>query len=162
MAVDPINEREPAYARRHLRFGWIAVAVFAVLGLLLEVLHGLKVPLYLGVSSEPRRLLWTLAHAHGTLLGLLNLALAGTLHLMPARSPHAQAIASASLIAATVLLPAGFFLGGAFLRGADPGPGVLLVPVGALLLIVAVALTARQALAASESGPPASRADLGG
>lgn len=144
---EPATEASRTYARRHLCFGWTAVGVFAVLGLTLEVLHGLKVPFYLGVSSEPRRLLWTLAHAHGTLLGLTNLALAGTLHLMPARSASAQAIASACLIAASVLLPAGFFLGGAFPIGSDPGSGVLLVPLGALLFIAAVALTARQALA---------------
>jgi hypothetical protein len=141
--------RTPSYVHRHLSFGWIALGLFVLLGLALEVLHGLKAPMYLGVSSEPRRLMWTLAHAHGTLLALVNVALAATLHLMPPRSARAQAIASACLIGATILLPFGFFLGGAFTEASDPGVGVLLVPIGALLLIVAIALTARQALHAA-------------
>ena len=60
-------------ARRHLRFGWAAVLVFAVLGLTLETLHGFKIRLYLDLSNETRRLMWTLAHAHGTLLGIVNI-----------------------------------------------------------------------------------------
>jgi len=44
------------------------------------------------------------------------------------------------LTGATVLLPGGFFLGGAMIYAGDPGVGILLVPVGALLLLVAVGL----------------------
>jgi len=44
---------------------------------------------------------------------------------------------------ALVAMPAGFFLGGAVLYGGEPGPGILLVPLGALALFAAVFLTAR-------------------
>src|SRR5262249_52504775 len=134
---------------RHLWVGWAAVALFGSVGVVLEILHAVKLPFYLGASSETRRLLLRLGHAHGTLLGLVNIALAATLHRMPARSPGAQAVASYALLAATVLLPAGFFLGGAFAADADPGAGVLLVPVGALLLVMALVLLARQAVTAA-------------
>ena len=50
--------------------------IFGALGLLLESLHGFKVRAYLDVTNETRRLMWTLAHAHGTVLGLGLLALA--------------------------------------------------------------------------------------
>ena len=36
------------------------------------------------------------------------------------------------------LLPLGFLLGGIYTYGGDPGDGILLVPVGAVLLLVAV------------------------
>jgi hypothetical protein len=39
-------------------------------------------------------------------------------------------------------MPVGFFLGGLFVYAGDPGLGILLVPVGGLLLFVAVLLTA--------------------
>jgi hypothetical protein len=61
------------YARRHARIGWWSLLVFAALGLLLESFHGFKVAAYLDVSNETRRLMWRLAHVHGTLLGVLIL-----------------------------------------------------------------------------------------
>ena len=61
------------YARRHLQFGWWSLVVFATLGLVLETLHGFKVRAYLDVSNETRRLMWTLAHAHGTLLAIVHI-----------------------------------------------------------------------------------------
>ncbi|MGK0200363.1 MAG: hypothetical protein ACI91J_003653, partial [Yoonia sp.] len=48
--------------------------------------------------------------------------------------------------AATVLVPGGFFMGGVYLYGGDPGMGIFLVPVGALALFVGVWLTARGVL----------------
>ena len=128
--------------RRHLRFGWWSLLVFLTLGLVLEGLHGLKVGLYLDVSNQTRRLMWTLAHAHGTLLALVHVAFGVSLHLMPAWDVRAREIASPCLIGASVLLPAGFFLGGVFIYSGDPGLGILLVPLGGLLLLVAVLLTA--------------------
>ena len=71
--------RSQALAVRHLAFGWWSLFVFGALGLILETLHGFKVPAYLDVSNESRRLMWTLAHAHGTLLGLIHIAFALTL-----------------------------------------------------------------------------------
>jgi hypothetical protein len=40
-------------------------------------------------------------------------------------------------------MPAGFFLGGVFVYAGDPGLGILLVPVGGILLFAAVFMTAR-------------------
>lgn len=120
---------------RHLRVGWAALFFFAVLGLGLELLHALKVPWYLGVASESRRLVWTLAHAHGVALGLVNLAAAATCPALPRPLPPT---ASLALVAATLLVPGGFFVGGLFIHGGDPGLGVILIPPGALLLVVAL------------------------
>jgi len=128
--------------KRHLRFGWWALLIFLTLGLGLESLHGFKVGLYLNVSNETRRLMWTLAHAHGTLLALVNLGFALTVRLIPEWTARERGIASACLRGATCLLPAGFFLGGTFIYSGDPGLGILLVPVGGLLLLVAAFLTA--------------------
>jgi len=47
-------------------------------------------------------------------------------------------------LGASVLLPRGFFLGGVVTHAGDPGLGILLVPVGALLLLTAIFLTARR------------------
>jgi cbb3-type cytochrome oxidase subunit 1 len=128
--------------KRHLRFGWWSLLVFLSLGLVLEALHGFKVPQYLNVSNETRRLMWTLAHAHGTLLGLVNLAFALSVRLLPEWAARERGIASVCLRASTWLMPAGFFFGGVWIHGADPGLAILLVPAGGLLLLVAVFLTA--------------------
>jgi len=132
------------YVRRHLRVGWWALFGFTLLGLLLDTLHGFKIPWYLSVATETRRLMWTLAHAHGTLLGLVNLALAATSRRMESRSPRFEALASSALVASTILIPAGFVLGGIFLHGGDPGMGSLLVPAGAVLLLFALFVIARR------------------
>ena len=128
--------------QRHLRVGWWTLLVFLTLGLVLETFHGFKVEAYLKVSNETRRLMWTLAHAHGTLLGLVNLGFAATARLLPAWADQKRRFASASLLAATVLMPAGFFLGGLFIYAGDPGLGILLVPIGGILLFAAVLQTA--------------------
>lgn len=123
---------------RHQRIGWLFVALFGGAGLALETLHGLKVGAYLDVSSETRRLMWTLAHAHGTLLGLVHLGMAFTLESASLSGSRVER-ASWSLVAAGWLLPAGFFLGGIRFYDGDPGIGIACVPVGALLAIVAAA-----------------------
>jgi len=128
--------------KRHLRFGWWSLLVFLTVGLGLEALHGFKVPFYLDVSNETRRLMWTLGHAHGTLLGLVNLGFALTVRLLPEWSPRESTAASLCLCGATWLLPAGFFLGGLSAHAGDPGLGILLVPCGGLSLLMAVFLTA--------------------
>jgi hypothetical protein len=137
----------PDYSRRHLRFGWWSLLVFAAAGLGLETLHGFKIAAYLDVSNETRRLMWTLAHAHGTLLAVLHLVFALTLRGMPELSAELGAkdlrAISSSLIAASGLLPGGFFLGGIAFYGGDPGLGVLLVPLGAAFLLAAIYLIAR-------------------
>jgi hypothetical protein len=124
--------------RFHLCFGWIGLLVFVVLGIALEALHAWKSPAYLGVGNETRRLMWTLAHAHGVGLSLVHLALAATLGLVPAAAIPKLDLASRALSWASVLIPLGFFLGGTATYEADPGVGVFLVPFGALALIIAV------------------------
>lgn len=64
-SAEEIPDRVAEYARRHLRFGWWSLLFFLTFGLGLETLHGLKVGWYLDVENETRRLMWTLAHAHG-------------------------------------------------------------------------------------------------
>jgi GNAT superfamily N-acetyltransferase len=130
-------------ALRHLRFGLWGLLGFLTLGLLLEALHGFKVGFYLDVDSEPRRLAWRLAHAHGTLLSLLNVVFGLLLGSRYAPTENAARLASGLLAAATVLVPGGFLLGGLFVHGGDPGIGVLLVPPGALALFAALLVTVR-------------------
>ncbi|MSR21838.1 MAG: hypothetical protein EXR91_12845 [Gemmatimonadetes bacterium] len=130
-------------SRLHLRVGWWSLLVFLTLGLVLEALSGFKVGLYLDVSSSTRRLMWTLAHAHGTLLSVLNVVFAMSLRLLPHWEQSSRALASRCLLGALALMPLGFFLGGVRIHGGDPGLGVLLVPPGAFLLFVAVLMTAR-------------------
>ncbi|MEO8179476.1 MAG: hypothetical protein ABI895_11655 [Deltaproteobacteria bacterium] len=128
---------------RHLSFGWYALLGFASVGALLEALHAFKVGSYLDVGSETRRLMWRLGHAHGVLLGLVQLGFAATLpHTKESARPR-LAWASACLIAAGLLLPLGFLLGGVFAAGGDPGPPVLLVPLAIPLLLAALWWTAR-------------------
>ena len=142
------------FMRRHLRFGWWSLFVFLVLGSVLEVLHGFKIGWYLDVTSESRRLMWTLAHAHGTLVGLMHLAFASTLHLQPKVGQRSLGLISSSLIAATILLPGGFFLGGIYIYAGDPGMGVFLAPVGGFLLLLAVFLIARNMSGRIADTPP--------
>jgi hypothetical protein len=138
-----LPSKPDALIRRHLQLGWWALLIFLTAGLVLEALHGFKVEAYLRVSNETRRLMWTLSHAHGTLLGLVNIAFAATLRAVPAWAEPKKRFASAALVAATILMPAGFFLGGLFIYAGDPGLGILLVPVGGILLFVSVLMTAR-------------------
>jgi len=128
--------------RRHLQIGWWSLLGFLLLGMLLEALHGFKVGGYLNVSAAPRRLMWTLAHAHGTLLALVHLGFAATLPHLSAGLPAAR-WSSGCLMAGGFLVPSGFLLGGWFIRGGDPGIGVFLVPVGALLLALGIYSVAR-------------------
>jgi hypothetical protein len=131
------------YARRHLRFGWWSLLVFLSFGLVLESLHGFKVRAYLDVSNETRRLMWTLAHAHGTLLSVVHVIFGLSARAVPELSPRSQRPISTCLMGASVLLPGGFFLAGITFYSGDPGLGVLLVPLGAALLMLAVFLLAR-------------------
>ena len=128
--------------KRHLRFGWVSLLIFLTLGLMLEALHGFKVQAYLNVMNETRRLMWTLAHAHGTLLGLAHLGFAFSVTFTPAWASRTRNVASCSLVAASALMPGGFFLGGVWVYAGDPGLGILLVPLGGVLLFAAVLLTA--------------------
>jgi hypothetical protein len=141
-------QRVLGLARAHLRFGWIALLVFATLGVVLEALHAFKSGAYLGVGNEMRRLMWTLAHAHGIGLSLLHVGFAATLRIgFDAVSPRGT-LASQLLRWATLLLPGGFFLGGVAPYEGDPGVGVWLAPVGAAVLWTAILLVALELVAA--------------
>ena len=128
--------------RRHLRFGWWALVVFTTLGLVLEGAHGLKAGWYLDVTNETRRLMFTLGHAHGTLLGLVNIAFAVSLPHAKL-TPVARTRASFALRAATVLMPLGFVAGGIVFYAGDPGIGIVLVPPSAVILLVGLVTMAR-------------------
>src|SRR5260370_40640386 len=97
-------------AHRNLRFGWWSLLVFLSLGGALETLHGFKIGWYVDVGNETRRLMFTLAHAHGTLLALINID-AGLTARKRDRFELRQSL-SFALTWAAILLPAGFFLGG--------------------------------------------------
>lgn len=131
-----------AVARQHLGWGWVMLSIFVLLGMGLEGLHGFKVGWYLDVGQETRRLMFRLAHAHGTLLGLLNLGFAFTVTRLPDQPVRRRTAASRALRIASVLMPGGFAAGGLIVHGGDPGLGVLLVPFGGLALLAAAALMA--------------------
>lgn len=127
---------------RHMRFGWWTLLVSLLLGLILEALHGFKIGWYLEPANATRRFSWTLAHAHGTLLAIINLILGATMHRFNPASPRWRRAASDCLFGATILLPSGFFLGGLFPYEGDPGIGIFLVPVGGGLLAISVLVVA--------------------
>lgn len=128
--------------RRHLQFAWWSLLCYLSLGIALELLHAFKIGWYLDSSYEIRRLMWTLGHAHGTLLALVHAVFAMTMYILPGRISGLRRFASPCLMAASILLPNGFFLGGIFIHSGDPGVGIFLVPFGAVLMFVCVLLTA--------------------
>jgi hypothetical protein len=137
--------------RRHQLAGWWGLVAFASLGIALEVMHGFKLGWYLDLANETRRHLFTLAHAHGTVLSLVNLAFAASPVAVRGHEGGAST-ASACLLAAAILLPGGFFLGGLAPESGDPGIGIVAVPIGAAALVVGAAITAWSIL---RNGDPA-------
>lgn len=113
-----------------IRQGWISLAVWIAFGILIEGFIGFRTPALLDDSL--RRDMFRLAHAHGTLLNLVLIAAAICARLELVRIGR---IASLGLRSAVVLLPVGFLLGGVWHFKDDPGLGIFLVPVGALLLL---------------------------
>ncbi len=127
-----MNEAPP---RTALRAGLWLLAVSLPLGLTLEALHAWKVPVYLG--SALRREMWTLAHAHGNLLGILCLAIAAVgkhLALDGARRRRLERW----LAVGAWTMPLGFLLGGVGNREGDPSLGIVLVPIGGVVVFVAL------------------------
>ena len=100
----------------------------------LEALHAFKVQVYL--QSEVRHEMWRLAHAHGTLLGILLLAFAALAEKHVAQKARARI--SRDLRLGAVLMPLGFFLGGVLSSEGDPSLGIAIVPIGALFLLAAL------------------------
>ena len=138
-----MTDRQPT-TRFHLVFGWWSLLLFLSLGISLEAMSLLKVSWYSSPDHEVRRLMWRLGHAHGTLLSVVHIALAITLFQGSGIHPW-QKWGSKCLTGASVLLPGGFLLGGAYHFEGDPGPGVFVVPIGALLLLVGVFVVAKGA-----------------
>lgn len=132
-----------AVAPKALRAGWLLLAVSMPLGVTLELLHGFKVQAYF--ASDTRRELWRLAHAHGTLLGVVCLVYAAL------AERHVRETSRGSvermLVWGAVTMPLGFFLGGILNSEGDPSLGIALVPIGAVLLIVALFRCALEAAA---------------
>ena len=119
------------------------------LGLTLEALIGYKRPAYL--EDPLRRELFRLAHAHLTLLGLLVALCALGLGRWRA---NVSASNGRALFAGAILLPLGFLLGGIRHPEGDPGIGVWLAPVGALLAIHGVAGVIRALRAGKNADEP--------
>jgi len=124
------------YSTRHLRFGWWALGVYVLLGIVLETMHGFKIGWYLDAGNEVRRLMFTLGHFHGTMLALVNIA-AG-LTIRGVEGFQIKRSVSFALIWAAILLPGGFLLGSFVTYDGDPGNGIWLVPIGALFMLYGV------------------------
>ena len=123
-----------------LRTGIWLLAVSLPLGLTLEALHAMKVQVYLG--SSLRRELWTLAHAHGNLLGILCLAMAAVGKQLDLDGERRRRLERWLAVGAW-MMPVGFLLGGVLNREGDPSLGIVLVPLGAVFLLVALVHAAR-------------------
>jgi hypothetical protein len=119
--------------------GWVSLAVWMSVGLLLEGLLGYKIPAYL--SDPQRRELFRLAHTHGTFLGLVLVAAALCVQRYESLLPR---IAQIALRAGSLLMPVGFLLAGIWHPEGDPGPAIWVVPPAALMIIfgtIAIVLT---------------------
>jgi len=116
--------------RTSLRWGWTLLFFGALAGTALEVAHAFKLAAYL--DDPLTRLLLTLAHAHAVGLALVLLAHA---HVGVDPRPWTGRL----LRIGAVLLPLGFALGAIAHPESDPSIGIVLAPLGALLVLVALA-----------------------
>src|SRR5437879_13127140 len=123
---DPVADVRRRLARRHHVVGWCGLLIFLSVGGFLESLHGFKIGFYLDPGHKLRRELWTLAHAHGTLLGLLHVGFAAGLVHFGRWTALRLKLASFFLIDAIVFIPLGFFLGGTTHSEGDPSLAVWL------------------------------------
>ena len=121
---------------RNLRFGWWWLLIFLSLGGVLEALHGFKIGWYVDVGNEVRRLMLTLGHAHGTALAVVNIAAGLTARHF--QNFDYRPSVSIALMWSGILFPLGFILGGVVTYGGDPGLGIWLVPIAAILLFYSV------------------------
>ncbi len=131
----PIEPATPSVPSQLMIQAWAAIALWMILGLVLEGLLGYKSPAYLQDST--RRELFRLAHTHGVLLNLLLIAaaLCSRWRTPPPMAQHALRLGS-------VLMPIGFLLSGLWHPEGDPGIAIWLVPPGALLVIFSAIATA--------------------
>ncbi len=113
-----------------LKQAWACLAGWIAFGLLVEAMSGYRIPALL--DDPIRREMLRLAHAHGTLLNLVLLAAAICARLELVRIESGVAIL---LRIAIISIPVGFLLAGVWHFKNDPGIGILLVPVGGVLLL---------------------------
>ncbi len=118
-----------------LRVGCALLALSLPMGVALEALHGFKVARWL--ESPMRRELWRLAHAHGAMLGILCL-LYVAIAPQYVSDDRARSRAGCELALGAVVMPLGFFAGGVLNFEGDPSLGIVLVPLGALLIVSAL------------------------
>jgi hypothetical protein len=106
--------------------------MFLAAGLWLEAMIGLRAA---GWVDDPlRREMLRLGHAHGAILGVLNLAIGWVIVRLQTPEPWAPRIRLAAWLGA-LCVGVGFFGGGLWHGASDPGPLVLIVPAGALMLL---------------------------
>lgn len=125
--------------RSHLRASLVITAVFLSLGLWLEAMFGLRADG--GLDVPFRREFLRLGHAHGAILGVLNLTLAFAV----TRLSTPEAWARRSRLACAVgagLVGGGFVGGGVWPQPDGPGELVYAVPVGAMAVLAALVVVA--------------------
>ncbi len=115
------------------------LAGFLAMGMCLEAMLGLRVTGF--VDDALRREFLRLGHAHGGLLALMNVGLGWALQRLSTPDAWATRIRIAAWVGA-LLVGLGFVGGGAWHGPTDPGPLVLLVPAGALMLIASLVAVA--------------------
>ncbi len=124
-------------ARIHARFGWTLLFVSLAFGAVLETLEGFR---WVSLVADPwKQRLWSLAHFHGAALGLLNLIYVQWADTQ-AMSVGRRTLASRMLMLGSAAMPLGFLLGGLAHPEGDPSLGIVLAPVGALLVLYTVAV----------------------
>ena len=129
------------WIRPALLQGFLSIAFWMSVGLLLEGLLGYKTPGYL--QDPVRRELFRLAHAHGTLLGLLVVVAGLVTQSLQMSAPRYSRLA---LQIGAAVMPFGFLISGIWHYESDPGLGIWLVPPAALLVIfgiISMALSSR-------------------
>jgi hypothetical protein len=123
------------------RVGWTSLLGWALVGLALEGAHGFKLSSYL--DDALTRELCTLGHAHGVGLALVVLAFgeAG----LPLLAASARRATLLMLATGSAIVPAAFLLSAIAHPEGDPNVLVWAVPLGALLVIAALARIAASA-----------------
>ena len=126
----------------HRLFGWSSLLLWLIFGTCLEIFHGFKISDYL--LDELRREFWSLAHFHGVAFGIINLIYVKWADAEELSSCERK-LASQLLIWGGLLMPVGFLLGGAWHFEGDPGVGIFLAPIGAIMVLGLAGLQTRAA-----------------
>ena len=116
------------------------------------MMHGFKIGWYLDVGNEARRLMFTLGHFHGTMFSLVNIAAGLTIRSV--EGFQVKRSVSFALIWAAIFFRAAFCSADSVTYDGDPGTGVWLVPIGALLMLYGVIGFALGFKGAAPGGPP--------